>query len=208
MYDISVDNPNEREFRVYAANAKFKYNYPLIAVLAVNILAYLYTLWVPSAMMDMALYPQQLDWGVVTFNFTHASFLHILFNMLGCFLFARDIQTHFRNNRMYQWLVYFGFAPVIGLIVGMMTSNPVVGYSGVVSALIGLAVALNFHGSRIVLIQVVIFHIILILMPNNVSILTHAVGFVVGYAFGIFTTKQKPSLPKPKRSWRERHGIM
>lgn len=208
MYNISLDDPKDREFRGVSEKAKFKYNYPLIAVLAINTCIYLYTLAVPTAMMELALYPQVVDWGVVTFNFTHASFIHVLFNMLGCFLFARDIQTYFLHRPMYQWFVYFGFAPFIGLVVAAISSTPVVGYSGVLTALIGLAVALNFKGSRFVLLEIIIFHAIILLFPNKISIATHVVGFIIGYGFGLLALKYGPNKKTAIRNWRDRLGNM
>ena len=94
-------------------------------------------------------------WQLVTYAFLHGSFTHILFNMLGLYMFGGDIERLF-GSRFFLW---FYLASVISaavthlVVTGMMGSPPVpmVGASGGVYGLI-LAYGMYFPNRRIILL--------------------------------------------------------
>ena len=65
-------------------------------------------------------------------------------------------------------------------------------------------------GYKSIAIQLIIFHIILLVLPLNVSLLAHGVGSVVGLMFALFLKYEKVWSSRKyqrTRNWREKHGV-
>ncbi len=88
-------------------------------------------------------------WRVVTANFLHLNFLHLLANMLGLYILGRFVETALGVGR---FLLIYGFSGVGAMltvaIVAMVAETPifVVGASGAVMGLLGAMGAIFLHG--------------------------------------------------------------
>ncbi len=98
----------------------------------------------PSMEWQFALVPalvtlQGRVWQLFTYQFLHASPMHLLFNMLGLFFFGRIMEWHWGSRR---FLVIYLICGVVGGIAtwlaGMRSPVPTVGASG---AILGVIVA-------------------------------------------------------------------
>ncbi len=95
--------------------------------------------------VDHAIYGLQA-WRFVTYQFLHADFFHLLFNMIGVFFFAPLIEQHLGPRRFVVFYLVCGIggavaATLLGAIPGlgiMPTGAQLVGASG---ALFGILVA-------------------------------------------------------------------
>jgi len=90
-----------------------------------------------------------LPWQLVTYSFLHGSLLHILFNLLGLFMFGSDIERLFGRQR---FLIYYFVSVVAAGITQLVTSAmmggpayPTIGASG---GLFGLLLAFGLYFPR------------------------------------------------------------
>ena len=109
-----------------------------------------FALWPPGGMES-----RFAPWQLVTYAFLHASFPHILFNMLGLYMFGSEVERLF-GTRFY--LLFYGASVVTAalthlVVTALMGSPPVpmVGASGGIYGLL-LAYGMYFPNRRIVLL--------------------------------------------------------
>jgi membrane associated rhomboid family serine protease len=96
-----------------------------------------------------------LPWQLVTYSFLHGNLLHLLFNMLGLFMFGSDVERLFGRRR---FLVYY-FASVVAAGIAQLVMSavsggppyPTIGASGGVFGIL-LAFGLYFPHRTILLI--------------------------------------------------------
>ena len=107
---------------------------------------------------SFALWPPGSDfepWQLVTYAFLHGGFTHILFNMLGLYMFGGEIERLFGSR--YYLAFYFAAVVTAGIthlvVTGLMGSPPVpmVGASGGIYGLL-LAYGMYFPRRRIMLL--------------------------------------------------------
>ena len=83
-------------------------------------------------------------WTIVTSMFMHGSAQHLLFNMLGLFMFGSVVEKEFGK---LKWLVLYFFAGLSGSLAYMLFGNsifiPALGASGAIFGLIGGAAILK-----------------------------------------------------------------
>ena len=120
------------------------------ALIVVNGVAFLLELLLGDAFLDpLALWPlssQFLPWQLITYAFLHAGFAHLLFNMLGVYMFGADLERVWGPRRFLNYyLVCVISAALTQLLVSGMTGAyyPTIGASGAVFGLL-LAFATMF----------------------------------------------------------------
>ena len=120
------------------------------ALILVNGVAFLLELLLGDAFLDpLALWPlssQFLPWQLITYAFLHAGFAHLLFNMLGVYMFGADLERVWGPRRFLNYyLVCVISAALTQLLVSGMTGAyyPTIGASGAVFGLL-LAFATMF----------------------------------------------------------------
>ncbi|MDR0383398.1 MAG: rhomboid family intramembrane serine protease [Spirochaetaceae bacterium] len=139
-------------------------------------------------------------WQFVTYMFAHASFSHILFNMLALFVFGSRTERYMGSK---EFLVYYFFtgilAGILSFVVFMLTGAthvPLLGASGAIFA-VQLAYASFFPDSVIYIwgilpvrapLLVLIFSSIELFsmvfgISNGVAHLTHLAGFGFGWLY-------------------------
>ncbi|MFN3166856.1 MAG: rhomboid family intramembrane serine protease [Phycisphaeraceae bacterium] len=73
--------------------------------------------------IDEALYKFQV-WRVVTYQFLHADFMHILFNMIGLFFFGRLLEQWWGSKRFLAFYLMCGVAGVVPYtVIGLVAPN-------------------------------------------------------------------------------------
>jgi rhomboid family protein len=128
------------------------------ALIVANVLVFGLEMLIGSALVDaFALWPlgpQFAVWQVVTYAFLHGGLTHLLFNMLGVYMFGADLERVWGSRR---FLIYYavsvlsaaiaqlGFAALVGSPV------PAIGASGGVFGLL-LAFAMVFPQRTVMLI--------------------------------------------------------
>src|SRR5262245_54835587 len=75
--------------------------------------------------------------SILTYAFVHANWLHLLFNMWSLWVFGNPVNRRVGNS--YYLMIYFGAAVVVGLIARIFAGGPLLGSSGAVFAVMGVA---------------------------------------------------------------------
>ncbi len=184
----------------------YRYFNATIYLIAVNVVCFLLTEYlVYGAFGALALIPDSVVhsndwWQVATYMFVHASWTHILFNMLALFMFGIQLERHMGS---LEFLLYYFICGIgVGLLTLLINYNtglqgvPVVGASGAIFGLL-LAFATFFPDSRIFIfgilpmrapIAVLIFAGIELFfqftgLNSGVAHLSHLFGLLLGYLY-------------------------
>jgi membrane associated rhomboid family serine protease len=129
-----------------------------LALLSANIIVFLLQMSAGSPLVEwFALWPGRnfAVWQLVTYSFLHGGMYHLLFNMIGLYMFGSDIERLF-GSRFYAWY-YFAAVVVAALchlvVTGMMggLEIPTVGASGGIYGLL-LAFGWYFPHRRVMLL--------------------------------------------------------
>lgn len=111
-----------------------------------------FALWPPAASAGGS-YGVFMPWQPLTYAFLHANGAHLALNMLGLYMFGRDVEHTL--GAMRTWLLYLSsilsaaFAQIVCTILGILPAGPVIGASGGVFGLL-LAYAVLFPNRTIV----------------------------------------------------------
>lgn len=96
-----------------------------------------------------ALYPlgsgQFWPWQLVTYSFLHGGWMHLIFNMLGLWMFGAEVEVLRGRSRYLQLLLASTLtAALLQLLVGLLAGGaPTIGASGAIFGLL-VAYALSF----------------------------------------------------------------
>ncbi len=173
------------------------YNATLGLIIA-SLAVYLLTLTSPRAVVYLGLFPrivveQRWVWQIFTYMFVHANFTHILFNMLGLYMFGIPLEREMGSS---EFLLYYLSTGVGVGIISMILGVNVVGASGALYALL-LGFATYFPHSRIFLfgllplqapVAVLVFAGLSIFyqvtgFQGGVAHFAHLAGIVLGYLY-------------------------
>ncbi|HVZ21444.1 MAG TPA: rhomboid family intramembrane serine protease [Vicinamibacterales bacterium] len=127
------------------------------ALLGLNVLVYLATIFAPSLQIDLGLVPlwvvrDKRIWQLVTYMFVHAGLFHILFNMLALWMFGVELERIWGTRFFLKFYFITGIgAGCLTVLLSLLPFGPmqqlyasdVVGASGAIYGLL-LAYALYF----------------------------------------------------------------
>lgn len=150
--------------------------------------AYVYLALIPELVRE-----QGWVWQLVTYMFVHANFSHILFNMVGLYVFGIPLEREMGSS---EFLVYYLSTGVGVGIISLLLGANVVGASGAIYALL-LAFATYFPHSRIFVfgilplqapVAVLVFAVMSVLFQatgfqGGVAHFAHFAGIVLGYLY-------------------------
>jgi len=139
-------------------------------------------------------------WTFVTYMFLHGSFSHILFNMLGLFIFGTQVERQMGSREFLLYYFVAGtLAGVFSFVVYYVTRNYMVALMGASGALfaVELAYAVFFPDSIIYIwgilplrapVMVLGFTALELILSftarnSNVAHLTHLAGFGFGWIY-------------------------
>jgi membrane associated rhomboid family serine protease len=149
-------------------------------------------------------------WQLITYQFMHADFWHLFFNMLfGLWMFGMEVEHVWGSRKFLMYYLSCGVAAGIAQLIlapifePTQILGPTVGASGAVYGVL-IAFAMMFPDRYIYiyfLIPVktkyfVMFLIVLGVMsiggPGNVANLAHLGGALAGYVFMLYDTRRLP----------------
>lgn len=119
------------------------------AIIAANVAIFALQHWFPALVGTFALFPDFLRegalWQLVTYQFLHANFLHILMNMAGLWFVGRELERVVGTGRFVA--LYLTGGVIAGLAQMLLSSDgePLIGASGSVFAVL-LAFTTLFPG--------------------------------------------------------------
>jgi membrane associated rhomboid family serine protease len=129
-----------------------------LALLSANIVVFLLQMSAAAPLLEwFALWPGRrfAFWQLISYSFLHGGLYHLLFNMIGLYMFGSDIERLF-GPRFYAWYYFAAvvFAALSHLVVTAMMGGaeiPTVGASGGVYGLL-LAFGWYFPHRRVMLL--------------------------------------------------------
>jgi membrane associated rhomboid family serine protease len=141
-----------------------------------------------------ALFPMQsgnfLPWQLVSYAFLHGDLSHLLFNMLGLWMFGSELESLWGQRRYWQFLLISVItAALVQLLVTFLVGSrlPTVGASGALFGLL-LAYALTFPRRQFDLVG--FLPMLMIMAPSQtISILGMVLYFV------LMTNRQAVPIP-------------
>jgi len=162
-------------------------------VMIVCALAFLLSLALPLTPW-LALWPLGsglfMPWQLVSYAALHGDLAHLMFNMLGLWMFGSELERLWGPRRYLQFMAGAGVAAAVAqlLVTALMGSNaPTVGASGVLFGLL-MAYALSFPRRMFDLVG--FLPVVLLMVPNQ---MLNIVGMVL--FFLLFTNRQAVPIP-------------
>ncbi|CAJ0705401.1 rhomboid family intramembrane serine protease [Ralstonia mannitolilytica] len=129
-----------------------------------NVLVFVGEVFSADALLSVfALWPPTLSannsggvfvpWQLMTYAFLHANAAHLVFNMLGLYVFGREVEGVLGTRRLsflyFSSIVSAALAQIVCAAVGLQPAGPVIGASGGLFGLL-LAYAVLFPNRRVV----------------------------------------------------------
>ena len=154
------------------------------------------------SMIPIAIIQEGWIWTFVTYMFMHADFTHILFNMLGLFIFGNQLERQMGSKEFLLFYFVTGtLAGVFSFVVYYLTGNHIVFLMGASGALyaVMLAYAICFPDSVIYILGILPLRApVMVLVytglslffivtgrQGNVAHLTHLAGFGLAWLYFI-----------------------
>lgn len=131
-----------------------------------------------------------LPWQPLTYTLLHGDPAHLLFNMLGLWMFGSELERLWGQKRYWQFMAGAALAAALAqlLVTALMGSRgPTIGASGVLFGLL-MAYGLSFPRRQFDLVG--FLPVVLLLIPNQ---LLNILGMVL--FFVLFTNRQAVPIP-------------
>jgi membrane associated rhomboid family serine protease len=178
----------------------FKYSFynASLFLIAGNVLIFLLNRLAPQSFIYLGLFPQLVVqrgfvWQIFTYMFVHGGFWHILFNMLGLFIFGVPLERRMGSSEFLLFYLTTGLGT--GLF-SLLAGTNVVGASGAIYGLL-LGFATYFPQARLLVfgiiplrapLAVVLFAGLSIAFQvtgamGGVAHLAHLAGIILGYLY-------------------------
>ncbi len=149
---------------------------------------------------DILIFPDKnILLSIIVSLFLHANFLHILGNLWSFWIFGNNVEDKLGKIRFILFLIVSGVISIVGhSLLNVGNLNPIVGASGIVSALMGAYLYLFPNAKLLVLVPFGVFfpttikakyfmifwlisQFIIAIQSNNISWEAHISGFLFGY---------------------------
>lgn len=124
-------------------------------------------------------------WRFVTYAFVHAGFLHLVFNMMVLWMVGPSIEQ--RIGKLPFLAAYLVSAAGAAVAIAWLTPmSPVIGASGSIYALFGMAIGMQRMLGRVqpALLMVVGVNLVLTFVLGGISWSAHVGGLAIGLALG------------------------
>ena len=187
---------------------RFRFFNATLVIIAINVFVFLLNQMVPITRAYLGLLPQAgvinngFYWQFLTYMFVHGGFSHILFNMLGLFIFGTQLEKHMGST---EFLILYFFTGIGTGVVSFFLGINVVGASGAIYGLL-LAFATYFPTTRIFImgilplrapIAVLIFTAMSLVfqftgMMGGVAHFAHLAGIVLAYLYFLVRLRINP----------------
>lgn len=155
--------------------------------------------------VNLVLGKHSLDYPLsfINNNLMHGGLLHLLMNMIVVYQFGNIIENVY--NKKEQIFLYFISGIVISIVMYVYITNlnpsyNVLGYSGIACCLIGASFKyLSPENRNMLLIQIIIFHVLIIVLNLPISWESHLVGGIIGYLYSNNRFIENKNLSKKKK---------
>jgi membrane associated rhomboid family serine protease len=136
-------------------------------------------------------------WTIITVNFVHANFLHILFNMYSLFIIGAPLERFLGRIRYLALFLVTGIGAVVA--VDFFANEEVVGASGAIFGILGALVVLSRRmGLRSAQLYVVIvLNLAIGYFVPQIAWQAHVGGLIVGVALGFIMLRTSAIRRKP-----------
>jgi len=196
-------------------NRKFRYSYSNVALklIIINAVVFFLTMMVPRLYGYLALVPSYIVyrswyWQVFTYMFVHADFTHILFNMLGLFMFGTPVERRLGSKEFLLFYLLTGtLSGIFSLISYLLAGTNVilVGASGAVYAVL-FAFAVLYPYARVFVFGIFPLRApVLVILYTGIEMvnqvfgstrgiahLTHLAGFGFAFLYMMFRLRINP----------------
>lgn len=141
-------------------------------------------------------------WRFVTWALVHASPLHLAFNMLVLFMVGPAIEQRIGRLPFLAAYVVSAIGAAVA-IAWLQPATPVVGASGAIYALFGMAIGMQRMLGRVqpVLLIIVGINLAITFLFGNISWSAHVGGLVVGLALGFGIGLADRRMRSPRAPW-------
>ena len=149
---------------------------------------------------DIVIFPDKnILLSIIVSLFLHANFIHIIGNLWSFWIFGNNVEDKLGKIRFILFLIVSGVISIVGhSLLNFGNLNPIVGASGIVSALMGAYLYLFPNAKLLVLVPFGVFfpttikakyfmifwlisQFIIAIQSNNISWEAHISGFLFGY---------------------------
>jgi membrane associated rhomboid family serine protease len=163
---------------------------PLVTVglIAVNVLVFLYELVLPGARLEQfvdtfAVVPAWLWWpAIVTSQFLHSGWMHILWNMIYLWIFGDNVEDHLGHVGFLIFYLGAGAAAaMLQIFFNPFSTVPMLGASGAIAGVMGAYFVL-YPQSRVLTAIFLVFFFDLVEIP---AIFFLGVWFLIQLVSGI-----------------------
>ena len=196
-------------------NKKFRYTYTNVTLklIIINAVVFVLTMLIPRFYGYVAMVPafivyRHWYWQVLTYMFVHGSFTHLLFNMLGLFIFGTPVERRIGSHEFLLFYLLTGMLSGIFSLISYVlagTNIILVGASGAIYAIL-LAFAVLYPTARIFIFGIlpvrapilVVGYTLLEIFnqitgsSQGVAHLTHLAGFAFAYLYFLFRLRINP----------------
>ncbi|MFC2134776.1 rhomboid family intramembrane serine protease [Bacteroidota bacterium] len=179
----------------------------------------------PIVGFDQAGQPYNFQiWQLITYQFMHGDFFHILFNMFMLWMFGMEIENIMGKRKFLFFYLFSGFiAGLCQILLGPVLSNSAAFTIGASGAVFGVMVAFAMYfpdryiyvyfllpvKAKYLIAFIVVFEFLSVGQMSFVAHLAHIGGAVTGFIFILLDRKYNFNFNKlftgaPKPSFRER----
>lgn len=201
-YQIEYNKTNEENKKL----AKYfnKKTYITYLILALNIIAYILTLFInDDIILKLAISKEGIMHGriyeFITYMFIHTDEFHVLCNMLFLLYFGSKVESLIGSKKYF--LLYLISGIVGGIFACLFSNNPVIGASGSLYGILGslLIIAIINKDKMAMLLSktlmpIIIYSVIESLIFVGISLSAHLGGLISGILFIIISGKDKYKL--------------
>jgi membrane associated rhomboid family serine protease len=191
--------------------------YVTIGLIAINVLAFLYELQLSRPELEQLVLafgavPANFRWPtLVTSQFLHDGWMHIVGNMLYLWIFGDNVEDRLGHGRYLLAYLAFGAAAALGqMAVSAGSMIPMIGASGAIAGVMGAYFVLYPH-SRVLTVVFLVFFLDIIEIPaifflgiwfvmelfsgvgslgartmTGVAFWAHVAGFAIGALTGLY----------------------
>lgn len=194
---------------------KYRYSYNAIAfkLIGINVIIFLFTMVSPRLYQYLAMIPAYIlyrgwYWQFITYMFTHANLSHILFNMLGLFMFGVPVERRLGSKEFLTFYLFSGvLSGIFSYVAYYMAGRNVmlVGASGAIYAVL-FAFAVLYPYARIFVFGIFPIRAPLLVAlytaleifnqvfgrAGGVAHLTHLAGFAFAFLYFIVRLRINP----------------
>ncbi len=190
-------------YRVYQPRRRTRLN-PVWLLIGINVILFIVGSANPRLIMSFGLIPMDVmvrPWTIFTSLFLHASFGHILGNMITLYFFGKNLQLLIGSR---GFLIVYFIGGILGSLMYILSATPLsiaIGASGAVFA-VGGALAVMRPKLRVIIFPVpipvplwtaVIGGFVILSFLPNVAWQAHLGGLVFGLIMGYFYRKRERS---------------